>query len=62
MQSVLQWSGYATMAIFSLLLTFVLAGDVIHVSYWLITLGPRIPLPSKHSRQQLRPQEPRESP
>jgi uncharacterized protein len=39
MQSVLQWSGYATMAIFSLLLTFVLAGDVIHVSYWLITLG-----------------------
>ena len=37
MQSILQWSGYATMAIFSLLLTLVLAGDVIRVSYWLIT-------------------------
>jgi predicted MPP superfamily phosphohydrolase len=37
-QSVLQWTGYATMAVFSLLIFFVLGGDILRVSYWLVGL------------------------
>jgi predicted MPP superfamily phosphohydrolase len=49
MQSALQWSGYATMAVFSLMLTFVVAGDLIRLSYWLIGLAlSRLPELSAH--------------